>query len=94
MSMAEAGAKARWEEEHPLLPWEQLTAGQRQGYIMQAEQGEPRSVHSLTAALRKARIDNQILQRKLDAANAKISRYEASKELAAALAEDAEGVCP
>lgn len=53
-----------------------------------------KSAHQLRAELRKANIDLKILQRKLDAANAKIARYEASKKLAEALAEDAEGVCP
>lgn len=94
MSMNEAAAKARWEEEHPLLPWESLTAGQRQGYVLAEGQPEPESVHGLRAALRKQRIDNGILQRKLDAALAKIAVFEASRELAAALAEDDEPSCP
>lgn len=93
MSMNEASAKARWEEEHPLLPWESLTAGQRQGYVLAEGQPEPDSVHGLRAALRKQRIDNLILERKLAAAQLKIEQFEASRELAAALAADSEGTC-
>lgn len=52
------------------------------------------SPSALRAALRKQRIDNGILQRKLDAALAKIAVFEASRELAAALAEDDEPSCP
>ncbi|QKN87809.1 hypothetical protein NEBULOUS_48 [Microbacterium phage Nebulous] len=58
------------------------------------EQCKPKSAHALRAELRKARIDIQILERKLAAANVKIAQFEASRELAAALAEDAEGTCP
>ncbi|QIN93872.1 hypothetical protein SEA_ALAKAZAM_50 [Microbacterium phage Alakazam] len=77
--------------------WDQLTEPERvairQEYL-DYDQHRPRSAHALRADLRKARIDIEILQRKLDAANAKIARFEASRELAAALAEDAEGTCP
>ena len=55
---------------------------------------EEMSPMALRAANRKLRIDNGILQRKLDAALAKIAVFEASRELAAALAEDAEPTCP
>jgi hypothetical protein len=53
-----------------------------------------KSAHQLRVELRKARIDNGILQRKLDAANAKIARFEASRALSAELAADAEDTCP
>lgn len=64
------------------------------GEAQQAQGDENMSPMALRAALRKQRIDNLILQRKLDAALAKIAQFEASRELAAALAADSEGVCP
>lgn len=77
--------------------WELLSDTERDAVrveYLEWKDRQPKSAHQLTAELRKARIDNGILQRKLDAALAKIAQYEASRELAAAMAEDAEGVCP
>ena len=92
----EAQARDKWNTAHPNLPWEQLTAGQRQGLVLEQLTPEPDSVPSLRAALRKARIDNLILEKKLAAALLTIDRLKASAPLAEALAasEDDEPSCP
>jgi hypothetical protein len=78
-------------------PWENLTDEQREAirveYVDHLAR-QPKSAHQLTAELRKARIDNRILQRKLAAAEARIRQFEASRELAAELAKDSEPSCP
>lgn len=86
-------ARARWNHEHPSLPWEQLTAGQRQGLVIQqASPEEAVSEQGLRVQLRKARIDIAILERKLAEANRKLEQYRISAELAKKMGE--EPSCP
>lgn len=59
-----------------------------------AEGDENMSAHALRAALRKQRIDNDILTRKLAHANLQIERLKASRALAAELAAADEPSCP
>ena len=77
--------------------WELLTDQEKDGLrreYLAHEASRPKSAHALRAELRKANIDIKILERKLAAANAKIAQFEASRQLAVALTEDAEGTCP
>jgi len=79
------------------IAWDSLTPEQRsqvRAEYLEHQERVPRSAHALRAELRKARIDIGILERKLAAANAKIARFEASRELAAVLASDQEPSCP
>lgn len=55
---------------------------------------EEMSPMALRAALRKARIDNEILKKKLAAAEKKIQQFETSVALIEEMARDEEGTCP
>ena len=79
------------------VAWEALAPEQRVDIRNEYQawlQHQPKSAHQLMAKLRKARIDNVILERKLAAANAKIAQLEASAALLNEMAQDAEPSCP
>lgn len=82
---------------HTEQQWSALSDQERDTWraeYLEHQERQPKSAHQLMAELRKARIDNVILERKLAAANAKIAQLEASAALIREMNEDAEPSCP